>query len=103
MTKKTKAAELPATVLRRRMVLVSEADLQSMREAFAQQRSVTVTAHVPQKMELTDAQREKRSAYRRRPEVREKQKAYRAARAKRIRDAKKAAAPQPASDSPTAS
>jgi hypothetical protein len=96
MSKKTKVAEPSATDLRRRMVLVSEADLRSMREAFAQQRSLTVTVHAPQKTELTEAQRERRKEYRQRPEVRAKQKAYRAARARRLREALRTtnAAPQ---------
>jgi hypothetical protein len=77
------------------MVLVGESDLASMKAAFAEGRSATVTVHPPVKQELTEAQRERRKAYRQRPEVREKQKAYRTARAQRIREAKKAAAPAP--------
>jgi len=101
MAKKTKAAEPSATALRRRMVLVSEADIQGMREAFAQQRSATVTVHAPQKTELTDAQRARRKQYRERPEVKEKQRAYRRARAQRLREAlraTKAQEPQTAAD-----
>ena len=42
MAKKSKTPESP-TALRRRMVLVSDFDLQSMRDAFAAKQSVTVT------------------------------------------------------------
>jgi hypothetical protein len=105
MAKKTKNAEItsntqedpesapPAETLHRVTVLVSEADLLSIREAFAQDRTAQVTVHMPRTRELTDAQREKRKTYRQRPEVREKHKAYRALLAKRIRVAAKAQEP----------
>ncbi len=43
--------------------------------------------HAPVRSTLTDAQREKRKAYRQRPEVRERMKAYRVLRNERLRDA----------------
>jgi hypothetical protein len=82
-----KAKPVDATVLRRRMVLVAESDLQSIRDAFAAKQPVTVTVHPPEKQALTEAQRERRKAYRQRPEVREKQRAYRSERSKRLRAA----------------
>lgn len=97
-TTKTPAQEAPAT-LRRRMVLVSDTDLQSMRDAFAAKQPVTVTVHPPETQALTDEQRARRKAYRQRPEVREKQRAYRRERAKRLREALRAAAPQPTTES----
>lgn len=75
--------------LRRRMVLVGEADLQRIREAFAAKQPVNVTVHPQEQQELTDEQRLRRKAYRQRPEVREKQKAYRQRRAKRLREEKR--------------
>lgn len=73
---------------RRVMVLISEADLLLMKAAFADKQTASVTVHPPATRPLNDDQREKRKAYRQRPEVREKNLAYRKARAKRIRDAK---------------
>jgi hypothetical protein len=73
---------------RRVMVLISEADLLLMKAAFADKQTASVTVHPPVTRPLNDDQREKRKAYRQRPEVREKNLAYRKARAKRIRDAK---------------
>jgi hypothetical protein len=90
MAKRERAAK-PSDVqpaeLRRRMVLMSENDLQSMATAFAEGRPATVTVYRPHQGPLTEAQREKRKAYRQRPEVREKQRAYRAARTRRLRGA----------------
>ena len=82
-----KTASDQPEALRRVMVLVSEADLQAARAAFAEGRSATVTVHAPVRSALTDAQREKRRAYRQRPEVREHMKAYRVLRNKRLREA----------------
>jgi hypothetical protein len=69
------------------MVLISEADVRAMREAFAAGHEAVVTAHRLVPEALTSQQRERRKAYRQRPEVREKQKAYRALRATRLRAA----------------
>jgi aryl-alcohol dehydrogenase-like predicted oxidoreductase len=83
--------------LRRVTVRLSEADANALQTANGQ--GVTVTAFASTAKGLTDAQRTSRKAYRLRPDVRAKQQAYRAARAKRIRAAKaaaKAAAVQPA-------
>jgi hypothetical protein len=74
--------------LRRVAVLISEADVQAMQASFAEGRTASITAHAPAASKLTDAQREYRKDYRQRPEVRAKQKAYRALRAKRVREAK---------------
>lgn len=84
-------------VLHRVSVLISEADLRDMQAHFAEGKPghPLVAVHPPQ-TRLTDAQREYRKAYRQRPEVREKMKAYRAARRKRLREAaKQQAAEQP--------
>jgi hypothetical protein len=94
MAKKAKTPTTTTpTTLRRRMVLVSETDLQSMRTAFAAGTTATVTVHPTEKRDLTDEQRLRRKAYRQRPEVRAKQKAYRAARAQKVREALRAVNP----------
>lgn len=77
--------------LRRVTVRVSEADLEELTKRFAAGETAQVTVHAGAKgKQLTDAQREWRAAYRQRPEVRERNKAYRRERAKRIRAAAKA-------------
>jgi hypothetical protein len=87
MAKKEKAPAVAPTTLRRRMVLISEADVQSMKAAFAAGKEAVVTVHAVPSRGLTDAQREKRRAYRQRPEVKERMKAYRQRRAARLREA----------------
>jgi hypothetical protein len=96
-TKKRKAAGVPAEApapsssdaVRRVMVRISEADYLDMTRHFAEAKPglPLVSVHPAAKRQLTTEQRKKRKAYRQRPDVREKQKAYRASRAKRIREA----------------
>jgi hypothetical protein len=80
----------PMPPRQRRTILISNDDVQRMEAAFAAGREAVVTAYALPTCILTDGQREKRKAYRQRPDVREKQRAYRRERAKRIREAKKA-------------
>jgi hypothetical protein len=80
----------PAERLRRMTVLITETDLQDMQTHFLEGRPgyPLVSVHPP----AADAARAYRAAYRKRPEVREKMKAYRALRAARLRNAKAAPA-----------
>ena len=89
---KTEAPEASVEAMQRRRVLVTEADAQNIRAAFAEGKPATVTVHPPQpKAPLTPEQRERRKAYQARPEVKERMKAYRAARAKEVRELVRAA------------
>lgn len=96
MTRKKSADRLPVShakqegeALRRVMVRISETDYSTMMAHFAEEKDglPAVTVHAPStgKRELTDEQREKRKAYRNRPEVKDKMKAYRKQRAAKVR------------------
>src|SRR5262245_62353247 len=62
----------PPVPMRRRMVLVSEDEVRKTDTAIAEGReAIVVTVHAVPPSSLTDGQREKRKAYRQRPEVRE--------------------------------
>jgi len=84
-------AQEPAPVaLRRVSVRISADDLAAMQEHFAAGKSGNplVAVHPPAaRKDMSPAQREWRKAYRQRPEVRERNKAYRAERRKRLRAA----------------
>lgn len=96
MTKKKKADPAPpppvpptpegaSEALRSMTVRVSEANVAMIQASFAEGRPAQVTVHPPTKR--SDSQRAYRKTYRQRPDVRERMKAYRTARRKRLREA----------------